>query len=90
MAAPPRRITLKRTGAPDITLQSVQVRYLDLDDNFELKMGMINLLSKYHRLPGEDPFKHLKDFQVVCFTARKHGSDEIAVMVFAFPLSLEG
>ncbi|KAL4293218.1 hypothetical protein AHAS_Ahas18G0106100 [Arachis hypogaea] len=56
---------------------------------FELKTGLINLLPKYHGLLGEDLLKHLKDFQVVCSTARRHGSDEIAVMVFAFPFSLE-
>ncbi|KAL4287353.1 hypothetical protein AHAS_Ahas19G0177700 [Arachis hypogaea] len=82
MAEPPRRITLKEAGAPDITLQPVQVRYPNLDAYFELETGMINLLPKYNGLPGEDPLKHLKDFQVVCSTARRHGSDEIAVMEF--------
>ncbi|KAL4344715.1 hypothetical protein AHAS_Ahas11G0206100 [Arachis hypogaea] len=51
---------------------------------------MINLIPKYHGLSGEDPLKHLKDFQVVCSTIRRHDSDEIAIMVFAFPFSLEG
>ncbi|XP_057740029.1 uncharacterized protein LOC130957175 [Arachis stenosperma] len=45
---------------------------------------------KYNGLPGEDLLKHLKDFQVACATARRHGVDESAVLVFAFPLSLEG
>ncbi|KAL4315710.1 hypothetical protein AHAS_Ahas15G0212300 [Arachis hypogaea] len=53
-------------------------------------MGMINLLPKYDWLPGEDPLKYLKDFQVVCSTVRRHGLDEIAVIVFAFPFCLEG
>ncbi|QHN81948.1 uncharacterized protein DS421_20g691390 [Arachis hypogaea] len=82
-------ITLKEVGAPDITLQPLQICYLDLDANFELKTELINLLPKYHGLPGEDPLKRLKDFQVVCSTARRHGSDEIAVMIFAFSFSLE-
>ncbi|KAL4371443.1 hypothetical protein AHAS_Ahas06G0166300 [Arachis hypogaea] len=90
MAKPPRRITLKEARAPDINLQPIQIWYLNLDPNFELKMGMINLLPKYNGLPGKDPLKHLKDFQVACSTARTHGSDEVAVMVFAFPFSLEG
>ncbi|KAL4344552.1 hypothetical protein AHAS_Ahas11G0189800 [Arachis hypogaea] len=90
MAEPPRRITLKEAGASDINLQPIQIRYPDLDPNFEFKTGIINLLPKYNGLPGEDPLKHLKDFQVACSTARRHGSDEVAVMVFTFPLSLEG
>ncbi|KAL4350426.1 hypothetical protein AHAS_Ahas10G0140800 [Arachis hypogaea] len=34
---------------------------------------------KYNGLPGEDLLKHLKDFQVACATARRHGVDESAV-----------
>ncbi|KAL4373212.1 hypothetical protein AHAS_Ahas05G0059200, partial [Arachis hypogaea] len=60
-----------------------------LDPNFELKPGTINLLPKYNGLPGKDPLKHLKDFQVACATARRHGADEAVVLVFAFPFSLE-
>ncbi|XP_072087144.1 uncharacterized protein [Arachis hypogaea] len=90
MAEPPHRIILREAGAPDINLKPIQIWYPDLDPNFELKTGMINLLTKYNGLPGEDPLKHLKDFQVVCFTARRHGSDEVAVMVFTFSFSLEG
>ena len=88
--AAPRRITLKEIGAPDVVTQPLQVRYPDLDANFELKTGLINLLPRFHGLPGEDPIKHLKDFQVVCTTARRHGADGDAVKVFAFPFSLEG
>ncbi|KAL4287667.1 hypothetical protein AHAS_Ahas19G0209100 [Arachis hypogaea] len=89
MADPPRRITLKEAGAPDLDLQPLQILYPALDPNFELKSGMINFLPKYNGLPGEDPLKHLKDFQVTCATARRHGADEAAVLVFAFPFSLE-
>ncbi|KAL4337288.1 hypothetical protein AHAS_Ahas12G0095200 [Arachis hypogaea] len=75
--AAPQKVTLMEVGAPDITLQPLQVRYPDLDANFELKIELINFLPKHHRLPGENPVKHLKDFQVVCSTTRRHGSDEI-------------
>ncbi|XP_016178115.1 probable serine/threonine-protein kinase tsuA [Arachis ipaensis] len=88
--AKPRRITLHEQGAPDLILQPLQARYPNLDPNFELKNSLINLLPKYHGLPGQDPIRHLRDFQVACSTARRHGADEIAIMVFAFPFSLEG
>jgi len=87
--AEPRRITLHEQGAPDIVLQPLQARYPNLDPNFELKSSLINLLPKYHGLPGEDSIQHLKDFYVACSTARRHGADEVAIMVFAFPFSLE-
>ncbi|KAL4276267.1 hypothetical protein AHAS_Ahas20G0190100 [Arachis hypogaea] len=89
MADPPRRITLKEAGAPDLDLQPLQILYPALDPNFELKSGTINLLPKYNGLPREDPLKHLKDFQVACATARRHGANEAAVLVFVFPFSLE-
>ncbi|XP_015955028.1 uncharacterized protein LOC107479403 [Arachis duranensis] len=87
--AEPRQITLHEQGAPDIILQPLQARYPNLDPNFELKSSLINLLPKYHGLRGQDPIRHLKDFQVACSTARRHGADEVAIMVFAFPFSLE-
>ncbi|KAL4287127.1 hypothetical protein AHAS_Ahas19G0155100 [Arachis hypogaea] len=89
MADPPRRITLREVRAPDINLQPIQIRYPALDPNFELKNGMINLLPKDSGLPREDPLKHLNDFQVACSTARRHGADKVAALVFTFPFSLE-
>ncbi|KAL4321300.1 hypothetical protein AHAS_Ahas14G0096700 [Arachis hypogaea] len=86
--AEPRRITLHEQGAPDLILQPLQTRYPNLD--FKLKNSLINLLPKYHGLPSQDPIRHLRDFQVACSTARRHGADEIAIIVFAFPFSLEG
>ncbi|MED6116923.1 hypothetical protein PIB30_104889 [Stylosanthes scabra] len=35
---------------------------------------------QHARLPGEDPIKHLKDFEVVCATTRRTGGDELGVM----------
>ena len=69
--AEPRRITLHEQGAPDIRLQPLQARYPNLDPNFELKSSLIHLLPKYHGFPGQDPIRHLRDFQVACSTARR-------------------
>ncbi|MED6186434.1 hypothetical protein PIB30_066669 [Stylosanthes scabra] len=35
-------------------------------------------------MPGEDPIKHLKDFDVICATTGRTGGDEDAVKAFAF------
>ncbi|XP_016164927.1 uncharacterized protein LOC107607491 [Arachis ipaensis] len=80
--AEPHRITLHEQGAPDLILQPLQARYLNLDPNFELKNSLINLLPKYHGLPGQVPIRHLRDFQVDCSTVRRHGADEIAIYYF--------
>ncbi|KAL4350398.1 hypothetical protein AHAS_Ahas10G0138000 [Arachis hypogaea] len=86
----PRRIFLHEQGVLDIVLQLLQARNSNIDANFELKNSMINLLPKHHGLLAQDPIRHLRDFQVACSTSRRHGSNEVAVMVFAFPFSLEG
>ncbi|XP_072076652.1 uncharacterized protein [Arachis hypogaea] len=72
----PRRVTLKEANAPNYVLQPLQVRHPDLNTNFELKTALINLLAKFHRLPAQDPIRHLRDFQGVCSTTRRESSDE--------------
>ncbi|KAL4394560.1 hypothetical protein AHAS_Ahas02G0164200 [Arachis hypogaea] len=57
--AAPRRVTLKEAGALDFVLQPLQVRHLELNDNFELKIALINLLPKFHGLSAQDPIRHL-------------------------------
>ncbi|KAL4391295.1 hypothetical protein AHAS_Ahas03G0230800 [Arachis hypogaea] len=84
--AEPCRITLHEQGAPDIILHPLQARYPNFDPNFELKNSLINLLPKYYGLPSQDAIRHLRDFQVACSTARRHGADEIAIMVFFLSL----
>ncbi|MED6164185.1 hypothetical protein PIB30_087244 [Stylosanthes scabra] len=39
--------------------------------------------------PGEDPIKHIKDFEVICTTTRRTGGDEDVVKAFALPFSLD-
>ena len=46
--------------------QPLCIDFLDLDASFELRFGLIHLLSTFCGLAGEDPHKHLKEFYVVC------------------------
>ncbi|XP_058732739.1 uncharacterized protein LOC131604308, partial [Vicia villosa] len=55
------------------------------------KSGLIHLLPKFNGLAGEDPHKHLKEFQVVCSTPLKpEGITEDHIKLRAFPFSLQG
>ncbi|RDX82937.1 hypothetical protein CR513_36216, partial [Mucuna pruriens] len=54
--------TLKKLATPNEQAQS-----------YELTSRLIHLLPKLHGLPGQDPYKHLKEFHVVCATMRPHG-----------------
>ncbi|RDX94240.1 hypothetical protein CR513_23393, partial [Mucuna pruriens] len=51
---------------------------------------LIHLLPKFHGLVGEDPYKHLKEFHVVCSTMRSHGILEDYIKMKAFSFSLDG
>ena len=59
-------MTLKNLVAPNLYYQSLCISYLKVDASLELKFGLIHLLTRFHGLAREDPYKHLKDFHVVC------------------------
>ncbi|RDY05423.1 hypothetical protein CR513_10750, partial [Mucuna pruriens] len=64
--------TLKELATPDVVYQPWCIQYPQLEpaQTYELKSGLIHLLPKFHGLAGEDPYKHLKEFHVVCSTMR--------------------
>ncbi|RDX88980.1 hypothetical protein CR513_29362, partial [Mucuna pruriens] len=68
--------TLKELAMPNVT--------------YELKSGLIHLLPKFHGLVGEDPYKNLKEFHVLCSTMRSQGILEDYIKMKAFPFSLYG
>ncbi|MED6210250.1 hypothetical protein PIB30_062434 [Stylosanthes scabra] len=53
------RLTLKQMGGASMALENQPVRFPELNENFELKSGLINLLLRFHGMPGEDLIKHL-------------------------------
>lgn len=62
---------LRQLAAPDMNYNGLCIGYVDVVVPFELKSGLIHLLPKFNGLAGEDPHKHLKEFQVVCSTPLK-------------------
>ena len=68
--------SLKELAAPDLNHQPLCIDYPDLDASFELRSGLIHLLSTFCGLVGEDPHKHLKDFHVVCSSMKPQGISE--------------
>ncbi|RDX82794.1 hypothetical protein CR513_36374, partial [Mucuna pruriens] len=70
----------------DSTLKELATPYL----SYELKSGLIHLLPKFHGLTGEDPYKHLKEFHVVCSTMRPNGIPKNYIKMKAFCFSLDG
>lgn len=67
------------------------IGYLEMPIPFELKYSFIPLLPKFRGLAGEDPHKHLKEFQVVCYTPLKvEGVIEEHIKLKSFTFSLQG
>lgn len=83
--------TLRQLASPDVNYNGLCIEYPEADAPFELKSGLIHLLPKFSGLAGEDPHKHLKEFQVVCSTPlRPEGITEDHIKLRAFPFSLQG
>jgi len=87
---PPHERTLREMAALDFTYESLCIQYPDEDVPYVLKTGLIHLLPKFHGLAGEDPYKHLKEFHIVCSTMKPLDVQEDHIFLKAFPHSLEG
>ncbi|XP_027096001.1 uncharacterized protein [Coffea arabica] len=58
--------TLRELAAPNLTQQPLCITFPRLSENaaFELKPDLIHLLPTFHDLPGEEPHKHIQEFDV--------------------------
>ncbi|XP_071917972.1 uncharacterized protein [Coffea arabica] len=83
--------TLRELAAPDLNQQPLCITFPTLNDNtpFELKSGLIHLLPSFHGLPGEEPYKHLQEFDVVCNSMKPPDITEEQIKMRAFPFSLK-
>ena len=53
---------LKDLAIPNIVDHLCCIQYPDLDADFELKLGLIHRLPRFHGLASKDPYKHLKEY----------------------------
>ncbi|XP_071939267.1 uncharacterized protein [Coffea arabica] len=83
--------TLRELAAPNLNQQPLCITFPTLNDNtpFELKSGLIQLLPSFHGLSGEEPYKHLQEFDVVCNSMKLPGISEEQIKIRAFPFSLK-
>ncbi|XP_071918693.1 uncharacterized protein [Coffea arabica] len=83
--------TLRELAAPELTHQPLCITFPTLAENtaFELKSGLIHLLPSFHSLSGEEPHKHVKEFEVVCSSMKPPGVTEEQIRLRAFPFSLK-
>ncbi|XP_071926063.1 uncharacterized protein [Coffea arabica] len=83
--------TLRELAAPELTHQPLCITFPTLAENtaFELKSGLIHLLPSFHGLSGEEPHKHVKEFEMVCSSMKPLGVTEEQIRLRAFPFSLK-
>nr|XP_027096108.1 uncharacterized protein LOC113716005 [Coffea arabica] len=83
--------TLRELATPELTHPPLCITFPTLADNtsFELKSGLIHLLLSFHDLSGEEPHKHVKEFEVVCSSMKLPGVTEEQIRLRAFPFSLK-
>jgi hypothetical protein len=74
---------------PPVDQPPLCITYPNLDVNFELRPGLIQLLPKFHGRENENPYKHLMAFHVVCASMKPRGVTEDDIKLHAFPFSLE-
>ena len=67
----------------------MRVPALATEFTFELKSGVINLLPKFHGLPGEDPIMHLGEFHDVCMGTKPSNVTEEQIKMRAFGFTLK-
>nr|XP_027120403.1 uncharacterized protein LOC113737358 [Coffea arabica] len=82
---------LRELAASDLNQQPLCITFPTLNDNtpFELKSGLIHLLLSFHGLPGEEPYKHLQEFDIVYNSMKPPGITEEQIKMRAFPFSLK-
>ena len=69
--------------------QPLCIQLPETGTGFELMLGLIHLLPKFHRLSGEDPKIYLTEFHVFCATIKPDGvtKEQIALRAFLFSLA---
>ena len=81
--------TLRELAAPKLVVQPLSISYPALDRPLKLNSGFLNLLPKFHRLPGEDPYRFINECIITCSTMQLEGIPEDHIRLRAFPFALQ-
>ena len=87
---PPHTLTLRQLSFPQtMNMRPTGIVLPTTTGNWELRANFISILPKFHDHPGEDPQRHLQDFEMACETqrTRANGTGEyIRLVSFSFHL----
>ncbi|XP_057808669.1 uncharacterized protein LOC131023139 [Salvia miltiorrhiza] len=86
----PANKTLRDMMFPNnLNLRPMGIVLPNITGNWELKHNLIQILPKYSDMPGEDPMRHLQDFEMACGTIRTVSpalTEYIRLLTFPFSL----
>lgn len=72
----------------NLNLQPMGIRLPEPTRNWELKHTLIQILPKFSAISGEDPQRHLQDFEMAISTVRTEGNMGEFIRLTAFPFTL--
>src|SRR3954463_2109876 len=75
--------TLTQLVVPNVNYNGICIDYPVSDAPFELEYGLTHLLPRFNGFAGEDPHKHLKEFQVVCSAPSEPSLEDIVKQMAA-------
>ena len=81
--------TFRQLVVPDVNYNGLCIDYPAADAPFELKSGLIHLLLRFNGFAGEDPNKHLKEFQVVCYEPSEPSLEDLVKQMAANNLQFQ-
>ena len=82
--------TLRQLVFPtNMNLRPMGITIPAVTQTWDLQASFIQILPKFHGMTGEDPQRHLQDFEMVCQTQPSdHGREEYVRLV-SFPFTLQ-
>ncbi|VFQ78809.1 unnamed protein product [Cuscuta campestris] len=80
--------TLRELAAPDLQTQPMSITYAVMEKPLKLNSGFLNMLPKFHGLPGEDPYRHVNEYLITCAAMEPEGVPQEQIRLRAFPFSV--
>ena len=68
--------SLRELAVPNVETQPMSITYAALDIPLKMNSRFINLLPKFHRLAGEDLYRHISEFLITCSVMMPEGIRE--------------
>ena len=77
---------LSELTTPNMSQQPLYIEFPNIDVAFELNFFLIHLVPTFRGFAGEDPYKHFKEFHMVCSTMkpRRVTKEQIKLRFFPF------